>query len=297
MIQATVRDISKQKLAQETLIQSEKMMSVGGLAAGMAHEINNPLAGMIQNASVLTNRLTNWTLPANLEAAKEAGTTMAAVQHYLESRKIPRMVKAITESGSRIAAIVENMLSFSRKSDSVFSIYNPITLLDRTLELAATDFNLKKHYDFKAITIEKEYGNHLPGIACEGGKIQQVLLNILNNGAHAMSEDPTNTAPKFVLRVQHEADRKMIRIEIEDNGPGMEKEISKRIFEPFFTTKPAGVGTGLGLSVSYFIVTENHQGTLSVSSEPGKGANFIIRLPVDGKLDPRALTPAILFYP
>ena len=193
------------------------------------------------------------------------------------------MINAITDSGKRMASIVDNMLSFARKSDSTFSAHNPVDLLDKTLELASTDFDLKRHYDFKSISIEKVYENELPMIVCEDSKIQQVLLNILKNGAHEMSEDSNVSNPKFTIMLQHEIASNMLRIEIEDNGPGMDKQTCKRIFEPFFTTKPVGVGTGLGLSVSYFIITENPKGTMTVSSEPGKGTSFIIHLPLDKK--------------
>ena len=280
VIQSTVRDISEQKQAQEMIIQSEKMMSVGGLAAGMAHEINNPLAGMIQNATVLSNRITQTDMPANHAAAEAAGTTMTAITRYMESREIPKMTSAITGAGARISAIVNNMLSFARKGGSQFSSHHPGELMDRVLELAATDFDLKKQYDFKNIVIEKTYDKDLPMVICEGGKIQQVLLNILRNGAQAMANHTGNPTPKFILRLHHEKPENMLRIEIEDNGPGMDRQTRQRIFEPFFTTKPTGEGTGLGLSVSYFIITDNHRGTMTVSSEPGKGAAFIIRLPL-----------------
>ncbi len=285
VIQATVRDISDQKQAQEMMIQSEKMMSVGGLAAGMAHEINNPLAGIIQNATVLSNRITRMDMPANRAAAKAAGTTIEAIALYMEERKIPKMAAAITESGARIAGIVDNMLSFARKGGSRFSSHHPAELMDRVLELAATDFDLKKHYDFKNISIEKAYDDGLPMVICQGSKIQQVLLNILKNGAQAMAGQTGIRAPKFILRLQHEPPKKMLRVEIEDNGPGIDSKTRQRIFEPFFTTKATGEGTGLGLSVSYFIITDNHRGTMTVSSEPGKGATFIIRLPLVPPVD------------
>ena len=121
-------------------------------------------------------------------------------------------------------------------------------------------------------------------ISCEGAKIQQVLLNILSNGAQAMQEylkDDKDKKPEFILRLFKEAYANKLHIEIEDNGPGMDEETRKRIFEPFFTTKPVGQGTGLGLSVSYFIITENHDGFMDVISEPGNGATFIIRLPLE----------------
>ena len=134
--------------------------------------------------------------------------------------------------------------------------------------------------DFRKIELIKAYDPKLPQVVCETSKIQQVILNLLKNGAQAMSE-AGQEKPKFVIRLKQS--QRDALIEIEDNGPGMSEAIRKRIFEPFFTTKTVGVGTGLGLSVSYFIITENHNGTMSVESSPGKGARFIIRLPFDGK--------------
>ncbi|WDP91606.1 MAG: cache domain-containing protein [Desulfobacter sp.] len=273
-----IDDVTETMRMEEILIQNEKMLSVGGLAAGMAHEINNPLAGVMQNASLLTNRLTDTAMPANIQAAEETGTTMAAIKAFMDAREIPQIILSITDSGTRMAEIVNNMLSFARKGDATFSTCDPVQLLDKTLDIAATDYDLKKHYDFKTIAIKKEYEEDVPFIACERGKIQQVLLNILNNGAQAMADHPGESV--FILRLSHETQTEMLRIEIQDNGPGMAPDVKKRIFEPFFTTKPVGIGTGLGLSVSYFIITENHQGTMDVDSEPGKGTRFIIRLPL-----------------
>ncbi|MCP4632421.1 MAG: PAS domain S-box protein [candidate division Zixibacteria bacterium] len=275
-----VDDITERIRMEELMIQSEKMLSVGGLAAGMAHEINNPLAGMMQTAHVVRNRLTNIEIPANEYAAKEANTTIEAISTFMETRGIPKMLKAINESGQRVAEIVDNMLSFARKSEAMVSSQDLENLLDKTLELAATDYDLKKQYDFKMIEVKKEYEESLPPVQCEGAKIQQVLLNILRNGAQAMQESGTEK-PRFVIRTQFEKERQMICMEIEDNGLGMDEETRKRAFEPFFTTKPTGEGTGLGLSVSYFIIVENHKGELAVESNPGAGTKFIIRLPLD----------------
>ena len=273
-------NVTERVRIEEMMIQSEKMLSVGGLAAGMAHEINNPLAGILQTAEVLASRLGhNLDIPASRKAADAAGTTMEAIESFMELRGIPRMLKAIRESGSRVAAIVDNMLSFARKSDATVSSHSLEELIDKTLELAATDYDLKKNYDFKLIEIDREYAGNLPAIPCEAAKIQQVLLNILRNGAQAMQQGGTEK-PGFVIRTRLEQERNMACIEIEDNGPGMDKVISKRVFEPFFTTKPIGVGTGLGLSVAYFIITENHGGEMSVETTPGHGAKFIITLPV-----------------
>ncbi|WP_022665564.1 two-component system sensor histidine kinase NtrB [Desulfospira joergensenii] len=278
-----VDDITEKVRMEELVVQSEKMLSVGGLAAGMAHEINNPLAGMIQSANVLARRLSdNFNIPANQEAAQEAGTDMEAISRFMEARGIPPMIRAITTSGSRMAKIIKNMLSFARQGEERISFYSLSELMEKTLELAATDYDLKKKYDFKQIRIIKKFQTDLPRIPCEGAKIQQVLLNLLINGAQAMQEAKTN-GPQFILRIRLDKTGETVSMEIEDNGPGMDEKTRKRVFEPFFTTKPVGVGTGLGLSVSYFIIRENHQGEMRVESKPGAGTKFIVRLPKGGK--------------
>ena len=278
-----VDDVTQQVRMEEMMIQSEKMLSVGGLAAGMAHEINNPLAGILQNAAVLENRLLG-DLPANHKAAETAGTSLSVIRHYLDLRKLPAMIRTIRESGDRAAAIVRNMLSFARKSDQRVSSHDLGALLDQTLKLVQTDYDMKKHYDVKQIHIEREYDPLAPPVPCEASKIQQVFMNILKNGAEAMAGAKDAPAPPaFVLRVQDDGD--CVRVEIEDNGPGMDEATRRRIFEPFFTTKPVGQGTGLGLSVSYFIVAEDHGGQMSVEAVDGGGTCFVVRLPKGGKGD------------
>nr|WP_320194280.1 ATP-binding protein [uncultured Desulfobacter sp.] len=275
-----VDDVTERVRIEEMMIQNEKMLSVGGLAAGMAHEINNPLAGLLQTAQVLSNRLgTRCRIPANQEAAEAAGITMEGIEQFMTARGVPRMLNTITNSGQRMADIVHNMLSFARKDQAETSAHDLENILDKTIELAATDFNFKKQHDFKKIKIIKAYAHDIPTIFCQKNKIQQVLLNILRNGAQAMQTAGT-PSPQFIFRTRLTPDKKKAIIEIKDNGPGMDEQTRKRIFEPFFTTKPVGEGTGLGLSVSYFIITENHKGEIAVESDPGRGAKFIISLPV-----------------
>ncbi len=273
-----VDDVTERVHIEEMMIQSEKMLSVGGLAAGMAHEINNPLAGILQNIQVIRNRIKRG-LPKNSRTAKECGTSMEAIEAYMERRGMFSMIESILESGGRASKIVDNMLSFSRKGTANFASHDLCALLDKTVELACNDYDLKKKYDFRKIKILREYDTTLPEVSCEASMIQQVFFNILKNGAHAMSEcEDKKETPQFMLRVVKESN--MARAEIEDNGPGLDEFTRKRIFEPFFTTKGVGSGTGLGLSVSYFIITENHGGTMTVESTPGKGTKFIIRLPL-----------------
>jgi PAS domain S-box-containing protein len=275
-----IDDVTDQVRIEEMMIQSEKMLSVGGLAAGMAHEINNPLAGILQNIQVMRNRLTD-NIAKNEKTAREVGASIDIIARYMEKRGILPMIDAVMESGRRAARIVNNMLSFSRKSDSKFASWDLAKLLDKTVELASNDYDLSKKYDFRRIEIVRCYDPGMPKVYCEKTKIQQVILNLLKNGAEAMNEKPGDAPHRFILRVGK--DDYHARLEIEDNGPGIDELTRKRIFEPFFTTKEVGLGTGLGLSVSYFIITENHGGTMNVESSPGKGTNFIIHLPFKGE--------------
>ncbi len=274
-----VDDVTEKSNLEDVMIQAEKMLSVGGLAAGMAHEINNPLAGILQNVQVIQAR-TKKDAPKNIQVAESYGGSMEMISQYLTERKVYSMLEMIMESGRRAARIVDNMLSFSRKGGGHRERCDIAQLLDKTIELAANDYSMKKNYDFKQIGIERKFPAEGAEIVCESSQIQQVFLNLLKNGAEAMAETHATAAEsKFVLCVKKEVAG--VRIEIEDNGLGMEDDTAKRIFEPFFTTKPVGVGTGLGLSVSYFIIVENHGGEMSVESHPDSGTKFTVRLPYE----------------
>jgi PAS domain S-box-containing protein len=277
-----VDDVTERVRMEEVMIQTEKMMSVGGLAAGMAHEINNPLSIILHGVHNIIRRISP-DLPKNIQTAQGCRITLGAVRSYMEQRDILKFLEGIEESGNRAADIVANMLQFSRRSESGMTSANLAELLDKTVGLAENDYDLKKKYDFRQIQIIREYNPSVPEVPCEAVRIQQVFLNILKNGAQAMAETssqaPERKPPCFILRIIPETDT--ARIEIEDNGPGMSESVCRRIFEPFYTTKEVGVGTGLGLFVSYFIITENHNGTMSVESAPGRGAKFIIRLPIN----------------
>lgn len=278
-----IDDVTGRVNLEQVMVQSEKMMSVGGLAAGMAHEINNPLAGILGNVYNIRKRVFSE-MKSNSSVADECGVHLELVQGYLKARKVDRMLESIQESGKRAASIVENMLSFSRKSDRQMAFFDLAALIDKTLDLAANDYDLKKMYDFRQIKIIREYDPGMKRVQCDGNEIQQVFLNLFKNGAEAMTDkDYGDEKPCFYCRLYEEAGQAVI--EIEDNGPGMEKAICLRVFEPFYTTKAVGKGTGLGLSVSYFIIVDQHGGSMVVESKPGEGAKFAIRLPlrVDAK--------------
>ena len=270
-------DVTARVRIESMMVQTEKMLSVGGLAAGMAHEINNPLGAILQGSQNILRRIAP-DMPQNRAVAKAIGIDLDKLYRYLEQRQIPRFLEGIREAGARAAKIVADMLSFSRRSEFSFALVHPEEMLETALRLAASDYDLKKKYDFKRIAIERDYDSTLRPVHCDKTEIEQVILNLLKNAAQAMAEGST-PAPVIILRTRREKDHALI--EVVDNGPGMDEKTLKRIFEPFFTTKEVGAGTGLGLSVSYFIITEQHNGRLSVMSKPGLGARFSIRLPLN----------------
>jgi PAS domain S-box-containing protein len=271
-----LHDITEKKMMQEVMIQTEKMMSVGGLAAGMAHEINNPLNIILQGAQKILRR-TDPGLEANRKVAEECDLAMQSLSDYLEKRDFSETVESIHNAGVKAARIVENMLTFSRKSKSTLASHDLNRIIDNTILFARSDFDLKKKYDFRNIKIEKFFSD-LPKVPCTETEIEQVLLNLLRNAGHALGETGCKN-PMIILRTRREGNQAVI--EVEDNGTGIHQDISKQIFDPFFTTKEAGVGTGLGLSVSYFIITKRHHGTIEAESKPGEWTRFVIRLPID----------------
>jgi signal transduction histidine kinase len=276
VLHTTWRDITDRKRAEARIIQSEKMMTISGLAAGMAHEINNPLAGMMQNAQVIYNRLTR-PIPANEKAAAQVGISLASIQEYMEKRGILHLLEIIQSTGNRAAKIVQTMLDFTRKKQTQKSMSALPPLVDRAIDLVRNDFTLGKKYDIGKIKLTRQYSDDLPEVCCDDNAIQQVFFNIIKNAAQAVSRTEN---PEIVISASWEENFATVRIY--NSGPEIPKSVCHKIFEPFFTTRQSAKGTGLGLSIAYFIVVEDHAGQLEVASAPGEGVTFIIRLPVKG---------------
>jgi signal transduction histidine kinase len=262
------------------MVQSEKMLSVGGLAAGMAHEINNPLGAIMHNVQNIRRRLSP-DLPKNQEQAEQEGVELSAVNQYLSAREVPQLLDGIQQAGARAAKIVSHMLSFSRRSNRQMAPCDLPALIDQAVEIASNDFDLTIGFDFKGQNIIRQFDPKLGPVPGTANELEQVLLNLLKNAAQAIHQRENDSEPgRIILRTR--LNPPWAEIQVEDNGVGMPESVRKRTFEPFFTTKEIGQGTGLGLSVSYFIITNNHKGQMEVHSTLGQGTCFTLRLPLAG---------------
>ncbi|SDU84473.1 sensor histidine kinase [Pseudomonas mucidolens] len=282
-----IDDITQRLSLEEMMVQSEKMLSVGGLAAGMAHEINNPLGAILHNVQNIRRRL-SADLPKNLEHAEQAGIELDTVNRYLQSREVPQLLDGIQQAGARAAKIVTHMLSFSRRSNRQMAPCDLPGLIDQAVEIAGNDFDLAIGFDFKGQAIIRQFDPQLGPVPGTANELEQVLLNLLKNAAQAIHQRAEDgEAGRIILRTR--LNPPWAEIQVEDNGIGMSENVRKRTFEPFFTTKEIGQGTGLGLSVSYFIITNNHKGQMEVHSTLGQGTCFTLRLPLAGsQLPPQA---------
>ncbi|MEP4546349.1 MAG: ATP-binding protein [Saccharospirillum sp.] len=287
-------DVTEQFKLEEVMVQTEKMMSVGGLAAGMAHEINNPLGAIVQNAQNIERRL-DPALKRNRELASSLGLNLELMQQYLATRDVPKFLTNISESGLRASRIVTNMLQFSRDSDRLLQPYPIGQLLDQAINIALNDFNLKSGYRKQHLFVDQDFRSPEVEVPCVMTELEQVLLNLMKNAAQAIRErfDTLNDIDEGIIQIRQYVQDDHCVIEVADNGIGMDEPTRKRIFEPFFTTKDVGVGTGLGLSVSFFIITTHHHGRLQVESTVGQGARFILSLPLTDPLVKQTLEQVI----
>ena len=285
-LEQTLQDL---KNAQAQLIQTEKMSSLGQLVAGVAHEINNPVSfiyGNIDHAREHSQALLKL-----IELYRQEYTdTNPQIQQLTEEieldflmEDLPKLLSSMKIGADRIREIVLTLRNFSRLDEADMKAVNIHEGIDSTLIILQS--RLKPKAGCSQIQIVKQYGN-LPAVECYAGQLNQVLMNILNNAIDALiGQAQANEAFAPTIAIATEiVGSQWVRIGIKDNGTGISPSAQEHIFDPFFTTKPVGQGTGLGLSISYQIVAEKHRGHLKCVSEPGKGTEFLIQLPVKQKV-------------
>ncbi|OUL24070.1 hybrid sensor histidine kinase/response regulator [Nostoc sp. RF31YmG] len=278
--------------AQTQLIQSEKMSSLGELVAGVAHEINNPVNFIYGNLTYAQEYIHNLLRIVQVYQ-QYYPNPVSEVQAEIEANDLnfliedlPKLLDSMKIGAKRIRDIVLSLRIFSRLDESEIKDVDIHEGIDSTLMILG--HRLKgKPGNSSGIQVIKEYGS-LPLVECFAGQINQVFMNIISNAIDALEESllscplltitqKNNEHPTIHIRT--EATDKQVLIRIADNGPGIPKELQKKIFDPFFTTKPIGVGTGMGLAISYQIVKEKHGGSLQCVSYPEGGTEFIISIP------------------
>jgi PAS domain S-box-containing protein len=290
---ATFQDLSDLRQLQNQVLQNEKMASIGQLAAGVAHEINNPTgfihANLIQMAEYVSDLRGVWEQVVwlqkcvergDLPEARRASADLAGLSEEMDvDYLLSDLGKAIRESqegSERIRQIVQDLRDFSHPDSGERSLGDVNKCLDSTANIV---WPMMKHL----VVLEKQYQD-LPALSCYSTQLSQVFMNLLVNAYHAIEQKVGGSGEtgRIVLRTERRGSGVVVRVE--DDGVGIPPENLDRIFDPFFTTKRVGSGTGLGLSTSFTIV-QRHGGSIHVESTPGRGSAFEVRLPLDAPGD------------
>ncbi|MBN3923174.1 GAF domain-containing protein [Nostoc sp. NMS4] len=287
--------LHKLQETQTRLIQTEKMSGLGQLVAGVAHEINNPvnfIYGNLCYASDYTEQLLEIVRLYQLHYPhphSEIQGAIKAIDFEFLVEDLPKIMTSMQVGTERIRSIVLSLRNFSRLDEAENKRVDLHEGIDNTLLIL--QYRLKGNAELPRIEIIKDYGN-IPLVECYAGQMNQVFMNIFSNAIDVLEvgsgqwqnqgdkENNSCSIPTIQISTKVSADNSRLLIRISDNGPGMTEDVKKRIFDPFYTTKPVGKGTGLGLAISYQIIVEKHGGIMECISEPGKGTEFWIEIPI-----------------
>lgn len=285
-LEAALQELTR---TQSQLIQSEKMSSLGQLVAGVAHEINNPVNFIYGNLNHVNDYTQNLLSLLHLYQKhfpvppSEIDAEMEQMDLAFMVEDLPKILTSMRVGATRIQEIVRSLRNFSRMDEAEFKAVNLHEGIDSTLLILQN--RLKNKREQAGIKVIREYGN-LPPVECYAGQLNQVFMNILSNAVEALEERDQQRSLEEIkqspseIHIKTEVSLDKVKICIRDNGPGIPEKLQSRLFDPFFTTKPVGKGTGLGMSISYQIITEKHKGRLCCFSTLGKGTEFTIEIPL-----------------
>lgn len=270
-------EVTEQVHLEKLMIQKEKLITVSRLAVSMIHEINNPLASILQNMQVIHNRFGSK-LQKNRLAAEACGTSIEKIDNYLHERNIDTAIEAVREAARRAARVIENLINFSRQDEENEAFNSLSGLLDRAIELAAGDFDLKQKYDFRQIELVRNYDPALPPVRCRALKLQQAFFSLLRFRAERMLEEG-NSRHRMNLDLHTEGDQALLQLE--DNGPLLPEEERRNLFRPSL----GNAETGIGLCVCHFIICNIHGGTISLEKGDEGNSRLVVRLPIERAAD------------
>ncbi|HJT86508.1 MAG TPA: ATP-binding protein [Bryobacteraceae bacterium] len=265
-------DISEIKLLQSQLSQAQKLQSVGQLAAGVAHEINTPIQYIGDNGKFLEESFRDLIRLADAQHAAGDPAAADADLDYLRA-EVPKAASQLLEGVDQVARIVRAMKEFSYPGP----IERTATDLNRAIE--NTLLVCKNEWKHVA-EVTTDLDPDLPPVPCVAGDFNQVMLNLIVNAAHAISEVVKNSGGKGAIQISTRRNESVVEIRVADSGAGIPESIRSKVFDPFFTTKPVGKGTGQGLAIAHAYIVQKHKGSLTFESEPGRGTTFLIQLPL-----------------
>lgn len=286
-VAAQLGSFTQRKLLEQELALNEKMVSLGQLVAGIAHELNNPVSFIYGNLTYANQYIQDLMQLIKVYQEEYTNPTLR-VQEIIEDidlsflmNDISNLMAAMHRGADRIQQLVLSLRNFSRLDEAQFKPVNIHEGIDNTLLILQHRF--KETGGRPAIEVIKKYGN-LPLVTCYASQLNQVFFHLLSNAIDALEKQESKgnlpiRTPQIRIGTELTTSN-TVRIRIADNGPGIEDSARARLFDPFFTTKPVGSGTGLGLSISYQIVVQKHGGKLTCCSSPGEGADFAIEIPV-----------------
>ena len=281
--------LQKLQETQAQMLQSEKMSSLGELVAGIAHEINNPVSFIHANLYHVQQHSDDLLELANLH--HQPNTEQIDIKELLNEidlefigEDLPKIINSMKIGTQRIRDIVLSLRNFARMDEAEFKSVDVHSGIDSTIMIL--QHKLQETVQRPAIEMIKNYGK-IPCIECYAGQLNQVFMNVLVNAIDAINQKSINctfaeiqTNPNQIIIKTSVIGNNLLEIKIADNGIGMTPEIHKKIFDPFFTTKPVGSGTGMGMSISYQIIVEKHQGKLECFSTLNQGTKFVIHIPI-----------------